>query len=269
MPTGSGIAGYVGATGRHAEHTGRVLRHQVQPGHRQGHRLPDAVDPLHADEEPGEATIVGVFQILNKRSRDHSPPTTRASSSALSVHAAIAVENARLYEQERQKIAMEKDLQAAREVQMTLIPKRVPEVPGYKFAAVTITGARGGGRPLRFHREGAGTARHLPRRRFREGARRLPSDGKRPGNASRPGVHRRSRIGMRPAVEHAPLPEHGEREVRHAFLRAPRSGKRFPDMLQRRARKALSGPLRRRNGPSDRGGTVLGSWRISPTRRRR
>ena len=88
--------------------------------------------------------IAGVFQILNK----HAGSFTGDDESvleALSVHAAIAVENARLYEQERQKIAMEKDLQAAREVQMTLIPKRVPEVAGYRFAAVTIPAREVGG----------------------------------------------------------------------------------------------------------------------------
>jgi sigma-B regulation protein RsbU (phosphoserine phosphatase) len=57
---------------------------------------------------------------------------------ALSVHAALAIENARLYEQERQKIRIERDLHAAREVQMSLLPKQVPRVAGYDFAASTI-----------------------------------------------------------------------------------------------------------------------------------
>jgi sigma-B regulation protein RsbU (phosphoserine phosphatase) len=85
-----------------------------------------------------------VFQILNKRAGTFTGDDESVLD-ALSVHAAIAVENARLYEQERQKIAMEKDLQAAREVQMTLIPKRVPEIAGYQFAAVTIPAREVGG----------------------------------------------------------------------------------------------------------------------------
>ena len=45
---------------------------------------------------------------------------------AFSIHAAIALENARLYEQEREKIRIERDLLAAREVQMSLLPAQPP-----------------------------------------------------------------------------------------------------------------------------------------------
>ena len=54
---------------------------------------------------------------------------------ALSVHAAVAVENARLYEQERLKLSLEKKILAAREVQMTLLPKDIPTIPGLELAA--------------------------------------------------------------------------------------------------------------------------------------
>ena len=46
---------------------------------------------------------------------------------AFSIHAAIALENARLYEQEREKIRIERDLLAAREVQMSLLPPHPPD----------------------------------------------------------------------------------------------------------------------------------------------
>jgi len=143
LPTGTGIAGYVAATGDTLN-------------------IPDAYFDARFNPEIDKVTgyrtrsilcmpmknrggmTVGVFQILNKRTGTFTAEDESVLD-ALSVHAAIAVENARLYEQERLKIAMEKDLQAAREVQMTLIPKRLPVSAGYAFAAVTIPAREVGG----------------------------------------------------------------------------------------------------------------------------
>lgn len=143
MPTGSGIAGYVGATGDTLNIPDAYFDTRFNPDIDKvtGYRTRSI---LCMPMKNRGGTIVGVFQILNKRSGTFTADD-ESILGALSIHAAIAVENARLYEQERQKIAMEKDLQAAREVQMTLIPKRVPEVPGYKFAAVTIPAREVGG----------------------------------------------------------------------------------------------------------------------------
>ncbi len=143
MPTGSGIAGYVAATGDTLNIPDAYFDTRFNPDIDKvtGYRTRSI---LCMPMKNRGGTIVGVFQILNKKTGTFTPDDESVLE-ALSVHAAIAVENARLYEQERQKIAMEKDLQAAREVQMTLIPKRVPDVPGYRFAAVTIPAREVGG----------------------------------------------------------------------------------------------------------------------------
>ena len=143
MPTGSGIAGYVAATGDTLNIPDAYFDTRFNPDFDRvtGYRTRSI---LCMPMKNRDGTIVGVFQILNKRSGTFTAEDESVLD-ALSVHAAIAVENARLYEQERQKIAMEKDLQAAREVQMTLIPKRVPDVAGYMFAAVTIPAREVGG----------------------------------------------------------------------------------------------------------------------------
>jgi len=143
MPTGSGVAGYVAATGDTLNIPDAYFDTRFNPeiDRVTGYRT-RSILCMPMKNRGGK--IVGVFQILNKRSGTFTADDESVLD-ALSVHAAIAVENARLYEQERQKIAMEKDLQAAREVQMTLIPKRVPEVPGYRFAAVTIPAREVGG----------------------------------------------------------------------------------------------------------------------------
>jgi len=49
--------------------------------------------------------------------------------------AAIAIENARLYKVAIEKGRLERELQVAREVQMNLIPRSLPEMPGWKFTA--------------------------------------------------------------------------------------------------------------------------------------
>jgi sigma-B regulation protein RsbU (phosphoserine phosphatase) len=49
--------------------------------------------------------------------------------------AAIAIDNARLYQVAVEKGRMERELQVAREVQSSLLPQAVPTVPGWEFAA--------------------------------------------------------------------------------------------------------------------------------------
>ena len=49
--------------------------------------------------------------------------------------AAIAIENARLYQVAVEKGRMERELQMAREVQASLLPHETPQVPGWEFAA--------------------------------------------------------------------------------------------------------------------------------------
>jgi sigma-B regulation protein RsbU (phosphoserine phosphatase) len=54
---------------------------------------------------------------------------------AIASSAAIAIENARLYQVAIEKGRMERELQVAREVQASLLPRETPRVPGWEFAA--------------------------------------------------------------------------------------------------------------------------------------
>ena len=53
----------------------------------------------------------------------------------ISSSAAIAIENARLYQVAIDKGRLERELQLAREVQASLIPSSTPQIPGWEFAA--------------------------------------------------------------------------------------------------------------------------------------
>jgi serine phosphatase RsbU (regulator of sigma subunit) len=54
---------------------------------------------------------------------------------AIASSAAIGIENARLYQVAVEKGRLERELQVAREVQASLLPRETPQVPGWEFAA--------------------------------------------------------------------------------------------------------------------------------------
>ena len=143
LPLGKGIAGYVAATGDTLNIPEAYFDSRFNPE-------VDRTTGYHTHSilcmpmRNNNGKIIGALQLLNKR----NGPFTQEDESfidALSVHAAIAVENARLYEKERERIKMQKELLAAREVQMNLIPKEMPAIPGFDFAACTIPAQEVGG----------------------------------------------------------------------------------------------------------------------------
>jgi serine phosphatase RsbU (regulator of sigma subunit)/anti-sigma regulatory factor (Ser/Thr protein kinase) len=58
---------------------------------------------------------------------------------SLAVQASVAIENARFHERALQWQRVESDLAAARQVQLSLIPQQMPEIPNYHLAARSVT----------------------------------------------------------------------------------------------------------------------------------
>jgi serine phosphatase RsbU (regulator of sigma subunit) len=58
---------------------------------------------------------------------------------SLAVQASVAVENARFHERALQWQRVESDLAAARQVQLSLIPQQMPDIPNYHLAARSVT----------------------------------------------------------------------------------------------------------------------------------
>ena len=58
---------------------------------------------------------------------------------SLAVQASVAIENARFHERALQWQRVESDLAAARQVQLSLIPQEMPEIPNYHLAARSVT----------------------------------------------------------------------------------------------------------------------------------
>ena len=55
--------------------------------------------------------------------------------SSIAYRAAIAIENARLYQLAVEKGRLERELQVARDVQASLLPREIPRIPGWEFVA--------------------------------------------------------------------------------------------------------------------------------------
>jgi sigma-B regulation protein RsbU (phosphoserine phosphatase) len=136
LAVGKGIAGYVAATGDTINIPDAYLDPRFNPEYdrQTGYRTRSI---LCMPMKTNNGKIIGVFQLLNKQKGEFTDSDV-AIINALSIHAALAIENARLVEQERQKIRIERDLLAARDVQMSLLPASPPKIPGYEFAAVAL-----------------------------------------------------------------------------------------------------------------------------------
>lgn len=77
--------------------------------------------------------LVGVLQVLNKRQGDFGPEDV-AVGSALAAGCAVALQRGRLLEEKAQKDRLEKELSVARDIQIGILPKIMPRLPGYEVA---------------------------------------------------------------------------------------------------------------------------------------
>jgi serine phosphatase RsbU (regulator of sigma subunit) len=77
--------------------------------------------------------IVGVLELLNKRGGAFDEVDI-AFLESISVHAAIALDNARLHKESLERQRLERDLALARTIQQGLLPKAAPRLPGLDVA---------------------------------------------------------------------------------------------------------------------------------------
>jgi sigma-B regulation protein RsbU (phosphoserine phosphatase) len=79
--------------------------------------------------------VLGVIYVDNRLQTGIFSEADLEMLTAIASSAAIATENARLYQVAVEKGRMERELQMAREVQASLLPQETPQVPGWEFAA--------------------------------------------------------------------------------------------------------------------------------------
>lgn len=81
--------------------------------------------------------IIGVFQIINKKKGEFSEED-KLFLAAFSDHAALAIENARLYQASLEKERVERELQIAAEIQQRLLPEQIPQIRNYEVATAAF-----------------------------------------------------------------------------------------------------------------------------------
>jgi serine phosphatase RsbU (regulator of sigma subunit) len=89
-----------------------------------------------------------VIGLLNLGEKKSGKPYKREDIDllrSLAHQGAVAIENARLFKENLEKNRMEEELNIARDLQMSMLPARCPEIKGFKIAAQSIPAREVGG----------------------------------------------------------------------------------------------------------------------------
>jgi sigma-B regulation protein RsbU (phosphoserine phosphatase) len=89
--------------------------------------------------------LIGVLNAFNKKGGLDFSSEDQRLLSIISSQSAQVIENARLYEEEKQLREFEKELETARSMQMRLLPKESPDIPGFEIAGVSNPAKEVGG----------------------------------------------------------------------------------------------------------------------------
>jgi len=76
--------------------------------------------------------VIGVIQVCNKKKDVVFKKEDEHLLVSFAVHAAIAIENAKLYQEVAEKERMKKELEIAHRLQTSLLPENPPQVKGYE-----------------------------------------------------------------------------------------------------------------------------------------
>lgn len=89
--------------------------------------------------------LIGVLNVFNKKGGLKFLKEDQRLLSIIASQSAQVIENARLYEEEKQLREFEKELETARSMQMQLLPKESPQIPGFDVAGVSYPAREVGG----------------------------------------------------------------------------------------------------------------------------
>ncbi|HEY6951401.1 MAG TPA: GAF domain-containing SpoIIE family protein phosphatase [Bacteroidota bacterium] len=133
LPIGTGISGTVAETGEtiNLKDASKDTRFYSGYDKRSGFRTKTM---LCMPMKNRLGKIIGVFQIINKK-RGAFDEEDELFMKAFSEHAALAIENARLYQTSLESERVQKELQIAGEIQQRLLPKEIVPIPHYEIAA--------------------------------------------------------------------------------------------------------------------------------------
>ncbi|TMA58201.1 MAG: GAF domain-containing protein [Deltaproteobacteria bacterium] len=128
LPVGVGIAGDVAKTRQGANIVDAYADPRFNPDfdRQTGYRTRSI---LCLPMLSSKGKLVGVIQVLNKKSGGVFDERDESLLAALAAHAAVALERAQLTEAYVEKQRMEETLKLAHDIQMSMLPKRFPPFP--------------------------------------------------------------------------------------------------------------------------------------------
>lgn len=124
---------------------------QALLGWMQLNKLPLVIhDPKHDPRFPGNAwganihslicvplliksSLIGILTVINKKDGKFSEEDTRLLT-IVGAQSAQIIENVRLYEEEKDLLQMKEQVRLASQIQMSLLPRSAPSIPGYDIA---------------------------------------------------------------------------------------------------------------------------------------
>lgn len=82
--------------------------------------------------------MIGLLAVFNKRAAEAFSEEDQRLLSIIAAQSAQIIENARLYEEEQALKLIQEEMRLAHEIQLNLLPKKPPDIPGYDVAGISI-----------------------------------------------------------------------------------------------------------------------------------
>lgn len=92
-----------------------------------------------------KGNMIGVLNVFNKQGGTGFTAEDQRLLSIIATQSAQIIENARLYEEEKDLLLMEEELRLAYDIQMKLLPRKNPSINGYDIAGKSIPAKEVGG----------------------------------------------------------------------------------------------------------------------------
>jgi sigma-B regulation protein RsbU (phosphoserine phosphatase) len=82
--------------------------------------------------------MIGLICLFNKKETIGFTLDNQRLLSIIATESAQVIENARLYKEEQEYLSIREELRLASQIQLNLLPKKFPELPGYDIAAINL-----------------------------------------------------------------------------------------------------------------------------------
>jgi sigma-B regulation protein RsbU (phosphoserine phosphatase) len=89
--------------------------------------------------------MIGILAVFNKKDGAQFSEDDKRLLSIIAAQSGQILENTRLYEQEKSFVRMQEEVRLASVIQMELLPKNFPAIPGYEIAGKSISAQMVGG----------------------------------------------------------------------------------------------------------------------------